>query len=64
MCVEECPKESFLFSKADCEKNIAEYKKKMICDYNLDLKTCGDFEKAVNENKCAGYALESKPGKI
>lgn len=65
-CVKDCPNESFMHAKSDCEKGIEGYKKKLICVRSVNvsqLKSCEEIDKKVSDQKCARWYLKSEPCK-
>jgi hypothetical protein len=61
ICVKECPKENFAFkiySKDD-------WRSKMICKDDVSVSSLSkeDAEKMIDNNKCAGYYIESTSSK-
>ncbi|CAG9809296.1 unnamed protein product [Chironomus riparius] len=63
-CVSECPHEAFIHDKTKCTKDIAEYKKKLICTRHVDiqsLKNCNEIDIKIQNQECAQWYLKSEP---
>jgi hypothetical protein len=57
VCVEKCPTVNFAFVTGR-----SDWKSKMICKVGVTPLSESDAETKINENKCAGYYLQSKEG--
>lgn len=63
-CIKECPHEAFLHDKTKCSKDLAEYKKKMICNRRIDVQSlgsCEEIDENVKNQECAQWYLKSEP---
>ncbi|XP_070505123.1 choline transporter-like 2 [Chironomus tepperi] len=63
-CVQECPKETFHHDKTECMKDLEEYKKKLICNRHIivkSLSTCMEVDERVKKQECAQWYLKSEP---
>lgn len=65
-CIKECPQEAFIHDKTKCSKDLAEYKKKMICKRRIDVQSlgsCEEIDEKVKNQECAQWYLKSEPCK-
>lgn len=64
VCVEQCPRETFVFNIRNCnDGNVAAMKSKLVCskDVAMNMITdCDQIETLINANKCARWYLKSE----
>ncbi|XP_065371947.1 choline transporter-like 2 [Calliphora vicina] len=64
ICVEECPRTSFVLQESMINGDLNAVKDKLICDSNVNkknLKSLADVQNAIENDQCNGWYLKSKP---
>lgn len=68
VCVEQCPRESFVYRNGDCSSgNFEQIKTKLICSMDIDrvaIQSCTQIDELVQKEKCARWYLPSQSCKF
>lgn len=66
VCVKKCPEKTFVFDQGACENNLNNTIGQLICidGFRLEyLQNCEDVQRAIKEEKCAGFHFDSEESK-